>query len=104
MVGEYSVGTKVFVVDDNSNSSWTQIRDEDYEYGEEILNFYKPYYKRYKREKYWYSPIDNSELGAEGAFKTFTLTFDAATATSTVKIATSSKRAYIDNVKIATAK
>ena len=33
MVGEYSVGTKVFVVDDNSNSSWTQIRDEDYEYG-----------------------------------------------------------------------
>lgn len=45
--------------------------------------------------------IDNSELGAEGTFKTFTLTFDAATATSTVKIATSSKRAYIDNVKIA---
>lgn len=47
--------------------------------------------------------IPNSELGAEGTFKTFTLTFDAATATSTVKIATSSKRAYIDNVKIATA-
>lgn len=45
--------------------------------------------------------IANSELGAAGSFKTFTLTFDAATATSTVKIATSSKRAYIDNVKIA---
>ena len=44
--------------------------------------------------------IANSELGAAGTFKTFTLTFDAATATSTVKIA-STKRAYIDNVKIA---
>lgn len=45
--------------------------------------------------------IPNSELAAAGTFKTFILTFDAATATSTVKIATSSKRAYIDNVKIA---
>ncbi|MBQ2703595.1 MAG: BACON domain-containing protein, partial [Alistipes sp.] len=44
--------------------------------------------------------INNSELGAAGSFKTFTLTFAAATATSTVKIATSSKRAYIDNVVI----
>lgn len=44
--------------------------------------------------------IYNSELGAAGSFKTFTLSFDAATATSTVKIATSSKRAYIDNVVI----
>ncbi len=44
--------------------------------------------------------INNSELGAAGSFKTFTLTFSAATATSTIKIATSSKRAYIDNVVI----
>ena len=44
--------------------------------------------------------INNSELGAAGTFKTFTLTFDAATSSSTVKIATSSKRAYIDNVAI----
>jgi hypothetical protein len=44
--------------------------------------------------------IKNSELGAAGSFKTFTLTFSAATAASTVKIATSSKRAYIDNVVI----
>ena len=44
--------------------------------------------------------ISNSDLGAAGSFKTFTLTFDAATANSTVKIATSSKRAYIDNVVI----
>lgn len=44
--------------------------------------------------------INNSELGAAGSFKTFTLSFDAATANSTVKIATSSKRAYIDNVVI----
>lgn len=44
--------------------------------------------------------ITNSELGAAGSFKTFTLTFEAATATSTVEIATSSKRAYIDNVVI----
>ena len=44
--------------------------------------------------------ITNSELGAAGSFKTFTLSFDAATANSTVKIATSSKRAYIDNVVI----
>lgn len=43
--------------------------------------------------------ITNSELGAQGTFKTFTLTFDAATTSSTVKIA-SSKRAYIDNVVI----
>ena len=44
--------------------------------------------------------ISNSSLGAAGTFKTFTLTFNAATASSTVKIATSSKRAYIDNVVI----
>lgn len=44
--------------------------------------------------------INNSELGAAGSFKTFTLSFDAATANSTVKIATSSNRAYIDNVVI----
>ena len=44
--------------------------------------------------------IKNSELGAAGTFKTFTLTFEAATTSSTVKIATSSKRAYIDNVVI----
>ena len=44
--------------------------------------------------------INNSSLGAQGTFKTFTLTFDAATASSTVKIATSTKRAYIDNVVI----
>jgi len=44
------------------NDTYYDFFDEDYEYGEEILNFYKPYYKRYKREKYWYSPIDNSEL------------------------------------------
>ena len=44
--------------------------------------------------------INNSELGKAGSFKTFTLSFDAATANSTVKIATSSKRAYIDNVVI----
>ena len=46
--------------------------------------------------------ISNSSLGAAGTFKTFTLEFDAATSTSTVKIATSQKRAYIDNVIIAT--
>lgn len=44
--------------------------------------------------------ISNSELSAAGTFKTFTLEFSAATASSTVKIATSSKRAYIDNVVI----
>ena len=44
--------------------------------------------------------INNSELGAAGTFKTFTLNFNAATTSSTVKIATSSKRAYIDNVVI----
>lgn len=44
--------------------------------------------------------IANSDLGAAGTFKTFTLEFDAATATSTIKIATSAKRAYIDNVKV----
>lgn len=42
--------------------------------------------------------INNSELGAAGTFKTFKLEFDAATTASTIKIATSSKRAYIDNV------
>lgn len=46
--------------------------------------------------------IANSSLGAAGTFNTYTLEFDAATATSTVKIGTSSKRAYIDNVIIAT--
>ena len=44
--------------------------------------------------------INNSELGVAGTFKTYTLEFDAATSASTVKIATSSKRAYIDNVKV----
>ncbi len=47
--------------------------------------------------------INNSELvTAESAesFKTFTLTFDAATSSSEVKIATTSNRAYIDNVII----
>lgn len=44
--------------------------------------------------------IKNVDLGAAGTFKTFTLEFDAATATSTIKIATSAKRAYIDNVKV----
>ena len=46
--------------------------------------------------------IANNTLGAAGTFNTYTLEFDAATATSTVKIGTSSKRAYIDNVIIAT--
>lgn len=45
--------------------------------------------------------VNSSELGAAGIFKTFTLEFDAATATSTIKIATSAKRAYIDNVIVA---
>ncbi len=48
--------------------------------------------------------INNSELGAAGSFKTFTLEFEAATSTSTIKIATSKAskgRAYIDNVKVA---
>ena len=44
--------------------------------------------------------INNSALGAQGTFKTFTLEFDADTSNSTVKIATSAKRAYIDNVVI----
>ena len=44
--------------------------------------------------------INNSSLKAAGTFTTFTLEFTAATASSTVKIATSSKRAYIDNVII----
>ena len=44
--------------------------------------------------------INNSSLKAAGTFTTFTLEFTAATASSTVKIATSSKRAYIDNVVI----
>ena len=46
--------------------------------------------------------IANNTLGAAGTFNTYTLEFDAATSTSTVKIATSQKRAYIDNVIIAT--
>ena len=44
--------------------------------------------------------ISNSSLKAAGTFTKFTLEFTAATASSTVKIATSSKRAYIDNVVI----
>ena len=44
--------------------------------------------------------IANTDLGAAGTFKTFTLEFDAATTNSTIKIATSAKRAYIDNVKV----
>lgn len=44
--------------------------------------------------------ISNSQLAAAGTFKTFTLSFNAATSSSTVKIATSAKRAYIDNVVI----
>lgn len=44
--------------------------------------------------------IQNSELKAAGTFTTYTLTFDPATSSSTIKIATSSKRAYIDNVKV----
>ena len=47
--------------------------------------------------------ITNSSLGAAGTFNTYTLEFEAATSSSTVKIGTSSKRAYIDNVIIATA-
>lgn len=46
--------------------------------------------------------ISNSSLEEAGSFKTFTLEFEPATSTSTVKIGTSSKRAYIDNVIIAT--
>lgn len=46
--------------------------------------------------------IANSTLGAAGTFNTYTLEFEAATSSSTVKIGTSSKRAYIDNVIIAT--
>ncbi len=44
--------------------------------------------------------ISNSSLKAAGTFTTFTLEFNAATTTSTIKIATSSKRAYIDNVVV----
>lgn len=47
--------------------------------------------------------ISTSSLDAQGSFKTFVLEFDAATSTSTVKIGTSRKRAYIDNVVITTA-
>ena len=47
--------------------------------------------------------IKNSELGADGSPKTFTVEFDAASASSTIKI-TSAKaskgRVYIDNVKV----
>ena len=46
--------------------------------------------------------ITNSSLEAAGTFNTYTFEFDAATSSSTVKIGTSSKRAYIDNVIIAT--
>ncbi len=42
--------------------------------------------------------IKNSELKAAGTFTTYTLEFEAEAATSTIKIATSAKRAYIDNV------
>ena len=44
--------------------------------------------------------INNSQLPAAGTYTTFTLEFNAATASSTVKIATTAKRAYIDNVVI----
>ena len=46
--------------------------------------------------------IYNNSLGEAGKFNTYTLEFDAATSSSTVKISTSQKRAYIDNVIIAT--
>lgn len=46
--------------------------------------------------------IAHKSLDAAGTFNTYTLEFDAATVSSTVKIGTSSKRAYIDNVIIAT--
>lgn len=47
--------------------------------------------------------IKNSELGADGSPKTFTIEFDAASATSTIKITSvkaSKGRVYIDNVKV----
>lgn len=47
--------------------------------------------------------IKNSELGADGSPKTFTVEFDAASATSTIKITSvkaSKGRVYIDNVKV----
>ena len=48
--------------------------------------------------------IKNSELGADGAPKTFTVEFDAASTSSTIKITSvkaSKGRVYIDNVKVA---
>lgn len=33
--------------------------DGDCNYSKEIIDFYKPYYSKYKPEKYWYSPLDN---------------------------------------------
>jgi len=44
--------------------------------------------------------IANSSLDVAGTFKTFKLDFAAATATSTIEISTSEKRAYIDNVVV----
>ena len=35
------------------NGTYHEISDEEHGYGEEILNFYKPYYTHYKTEKYW---------------------------------------------------
>ena len=34
--------------------------DEEHNYTKEILDFYKPYYTRYKAEKYWYNPGDDN--------------------------------------------
>ncbi|MBQ5807739.1 MAG: hypothetical protein IIW26_04770, partial [Tidjanibacter sp.] len=47
--------------------------------------------------------ISNESLADGGTFKTFTLEFDAATTSSTIKIGTTSNgmRAYIDNVVVA---
>ena|GEM_PF-2643212 len=44
--------------------------------------------------------ISSSEINTEGAYKTHVISFDPATSSSTVTIATSSERAYIDNVVI----
>ena len=32
---------------------------EDCNYSKEIIDFYTPYYKSYKKEKYWYNSCDN---------------------------------------------
>ena len=47
-----------------------EISYKEHEYGEEILNFYKPYYTHYKTEKYWYNPIDNCEMDSYYAIRT----------------------------------